>query len=49
MLRVSNLFHENSIDYRTTGKYIGERQEDIENLQDVYFCCTENDESIEIE
>lgn len=47
MLKVNNLFHEDSLDYRNAGKYIGERQEDIEDLQDVLGCCMVNDEKME--
>lgn len=47
MLSVRNQFHENSIDYRTNGKTIVERLEDVENLQEVYDCCVANDERIE--
>ena len=47
MLRVNNLFHEDSLAYHRAGRYLGERQEDIEGLQDVLCCCTVNDEKIE--
>ena len=47
MIHVSNRFHEGSIDYRATGKNIGERLEEIMNLQDVSSCCAENDECME--
>lgn len=47
MQSVNNLFHENSLDYRNAGKWIYERQEDIEDLQDVLSCCAENNENIE--
>lgn len=47
MLSVSNLFHEKSIDYRTNGKSIAERLEEVVNLRDIYDCCVANDEHIE--
>ncbi|MBR5510333.1 MAG: hypothetical protein IKV59_09800 [Lachnospiraceae bacterium] len=47
MLRVNNLFHEESLDYQNSGKYLNEREEEIESLQDILRCCMINDEKLE--
>ena len=47
MFRVNNLFHEESLAYQNAGKYMHERQGEIEGLQEIISCCAVNDESLE--
>lgn len=47
MLKANNIFHEESLEYKKTGKVLGERQEELNDLQDICDYCSVNDEKIE--
>lgn len=47
MLKANNIFHEESLEYKNVGKVLGERQAELNDLQDICEYCSVNDEKIE--
>lgn len=47
MFEVNNIFHEESLSYGESGKELGERYDEIKNLQEICDYCRRNQEKLE--